>query len=118
MSGTDVDGAHRLVLVGGPEAYAALVHPPEVPEHGALGAVDLEAVVVLLGDGDAAGLQHDPRAADHADQTGDVVVVLHRTHVAASGTGVPGVGPGRAGPLAEEDRGVGDEGVDVAEQVA
>src|SRR3989440_736928 len=53
LPGAGEDGADRLVLVSGPGADAELAHAPEVPEDGALRAVDLEAVVVLLADRDA-----------------------------------------------------------------
>ena len=80
--------------------------------------MDLEAVVVLLADRDAAGLQHAPRAGGEAEQAGDVVLVFHRARLTARGPHVPGGGPGRAGTLGEEDGGVGDERADLAHEIA
>src|SRR5690606_3972162 len=90
-----MDGADRLVLVGGAAADTQLVHPAEVPEHGAPGAVHLEAVVVLFADGDPARLQDAPRTGGEAEQAADVVLVLHRPELTARGPGVTGRRPGR-----------------------
>src|SRR6185437_3220147 len=76
-----------------------------------------EAVVVLLANRDPAGLEHAPRAGGETQQARDVVVVLHRSLHAARGPRMPGGRSGRAGALGDEDGGVGDDRVDLAEQV-
>ena len=108
QAGVSQDGRVPMVrLIGAAPAQAEpqLVHLLEVPDGGAVGAVDLEAERALRADADPGRLQGadgsaGPRSAGEPDQGRDVVVVLDVAHLAVLDHGEVG---GRAhrqdGPL-------------------